>query len=257
MKVQDCYIYIKIGLAIRLLRNVKGSNSKELVDSSLSTLIEELEEGDFQVTLAAMQATNFKEMQRSIEGLQNDEDKIGDDLASKIRMELEIIEKVIFPESCIKKIYLLPNRRYNTEYLLDAPDKLLAKGVFQKLDAIAQHDIKSSCRCLLFGEATASAFHILRATESVLKQYYFHHRRKNRLNKPMWSNMVEQLRAKTRNKPPETLLNALDLIGSAYRNPTQHPETIYEIDGAQDLFGVCIDVIGKMSCELPFKKALN
>ena len=66
----------------------------------------------------------------------------------------------------------------------------------------------------------------------------------------MWANMVEQLKAKTRNKPPATLLNSLDLIRSAYRNPTQHPEATYEIDSSQDLFGVCLDVIGKMGSEL-------
>jgi hypothetical protein len=67
----------------------------------------------------------------------------------------------------------------------------------------------------------------------------------------MWGNMVTQLKAKTKNKPPATLLASLDLIRSAYRNPTQHPEALYDIDSAQDLFGVCIDVIGKMAGELP------
>ena len=91
---------------------------------------------------------------------------------------------------------------------------------------------------------------MLRATESVLKSYYFIHRKQNRLSKPMWANMVDQLKAKTKNKPPIILLNSLDLIRTAYRNPTQHPEATYEIDSAQDLFGVCLDVIGKMGLEL-------
>lgn len=66
----------------------------------------------------------------------------------------------------------------------------------------------------------------------------------------MWAAMVDQLKAKTRNKPPLTLLNSLDLIRAAYRNPTQHPEATYEIDSTQDLFGVCLDVIGKMGQEI-------
>jgi hypothetical protein len=40
------------------------------------------------------------------------------------------------------------------------------------------------------------------------------------------------------------------MIRTNYRNPTQHPEAIYTIDTAQDLFGVCIDVLGKMASEL-------
>ncbi|MDQ8037424.1 MAG: hypothetical protein REI12_08385, partial [Pedobacter sp.] len=104
--------------------------------------------------------------------------------------------------------------------------------------------------CILFGEATAAAFHILRATQSVLKSYYYIHRKQNRLANPMWANMIDQLRAKTKNKPPAALLSALDLIRTEYRNPTQHPHATYQIDSAQDLLGVCIDVIGKMAEEL-------
>ena len=88
------------------------------------------------------------------------------------------------------------------------------------------------------------------STESVLKTYYFHHRRQKRLLKPMWANMIEQLKAKTKNRPRTELLSSLEIIRTAYRNPTQHPEALYEIDGAQDLLGVCIDVIGKMTDEL-------
>jgi len=247
---QNCYNYIQIGLGIRLLRNVTEDNSKLFVLSSLETLKEQLEAGNFEVTIAAMNSVDFDGMEESLKDLESDTTVIGPKIAEAVSKELSTIENVVFAESSIKKIYVLPNRRFNTDYLLNKPEKLLADGVFEKLDEIARHDISSSCRCLLFGEATASAFHILRATESVLKHYYFHHKRQNRLSKPMWANMVDQLRAKTRNKPPETLLNALDLIRSAYRNPTQHPQATYEIDGAQDLFGVCLDVIGKMGSEL-------
>jgi len=247
---QDCYGYIQIGLAIRLLRNVGPDDQKKLILHSLNTLHEQLEDGNFAVTLAAMKSEDFFDMQSSLESIEEDDEKIGQSLAKKVRNELVKIETVVFPESSIKKTYVLPNRRFNTDYLLNHPEKLLAAGVFERLEEIARHDIGSACRCLLFGEATAAAFHILRATESVLKSYYFHHRKRDRLRKPMWGGMVDQLNAKTRNKPPTTLINSLDLIRSAYRNPTQHPEATYEIDSAQDLFGVCLDVIGKMGCEL-------
>ncbi|ENK1257675.1 hypothetical protein AB2066_004285 [Vibrio vulnificus] len=250
MEVQDCYTYVQLGLAIRMLRNQSTSNSKKATYDTLATLKNGLQAGNFPVTLALMSSSSFIHMENELKNADNPDEKLDDSLVKKVRKELTAIEDVVFAESSIKKIYILPNRRFNTEYLLDSPEKLFAEGTFEKLDDIAQHDIRSSCKCLLFGEPTASAFHILRATESVLKHYYYHHRRTNRLSKPMWANMVDQLRAKTRNKPPETLLNSLDLIRTAYRNPTQHPQATYQIDSAQDLFGVCLDVIGKMGSEL-------
>ncbi len=250
MIVQNGYAYIQIGLVLRLLRNVVATNTKAFVETSFDTLLEKLEEGNFQVTIAATIGDRFSEMQDAVKAVAKADDAIGEKVANAVRAEAAQLETVIFPESLIKKLYVLPNRRFNSDYLLNSPGALLGAGLFGKLELIAQQDVASAGRCLLFGEATASAFHILRATESVLKSYYFHHRKQKRLPRPMWGPMVDQLKAKTRNRPPNTLLSALDLIRTAYRNPTQHPEAQYEIIGAEDLFGVCLDAIGKMAAEL-------
>ena len=250
MLVQSSYVYVQIGLAIRALRNISEHETKQFAKSMLNTLRDKLVEGDFQVTLAYMGSDSTLKMLEVLNDLEDDYQKLGENLSSWIREESTKLETVIFPESAIKKIYVLPNRRFNSEYLLNSPQKLLKEGTFDKLHEIAKQDIVSACRCILFGEATAAAFHILRATESVLKSYYLIHKKQNRLVKPMWGPMLSELKAKTKNRPPDTLLNSLDLIRTAYRNPTQHPEAIYEIDSAQDLFGVCLDVIGKMGREL-------
>lgn len=128
--------------------------------------------------------------------------------------------------------------------------KLFKDKVFTKLSDLTRYDIGSSCRCLLFGEGTACAFHILRATEGVLKQYYFRHKKTKRLVNPMWGPMTAELRAKKTNKVPDVVLKSLDLVRSSYRNPTQHPDATYDIESAQDLMGVCIDLINKMALDL-------
>jgi len=249
MLAQDSYEYIKIGLALRLLRNVNHTNTASFVLKIESDLKQQLESANFSVSLASTTSTDYGSMISALKALQP-ENPIGSELTKTISAEFASLEAVVFAEALTKKIYVLPSRRFNTEFLLNHPDRLLKEGAFQKLDEIAKSDLSSACRCILFGEATAAAFHVLRATESVLKSYYFHHRRQNRLDRPMWGGMVDQLKSKTRNKPPAPLLASLDLIRTAYRNPTQHPEAIYQIDSAQDLFGVCLDVIGKMTDEL-------
>jgi len=52
----------------------------------------------------------------------------------------------------------------------------------------------------------------------------------------------------------KTLFDNLDNIRFNFRNPTQHPETIYDIELSQDLFSICIDVINRMVCYLENKK---
>jgi len=39
----------------------------------------------------------------------------------------------------------------------------------------------------------------------------------------------------------------LDHIRRSFRNPTQHPDKIYDIQEAQDLFGLCVDAVNRMS----------
>jgi hypothetical protein len=221
----------------------------ELIKKTIETFKTNLQLGGFEVSQASMKSQSHAKMAKALEELADDTN-LPVATVALVKEEATILENVVFAEAVTKKIYTLPARRFNTECLLLEPHKLLKQGTFQKLEEVAKSDFASSCRCILFGESTAAAFHILRCTESVLKSYYFHHRRQNRLPKPMWANMVDQLKVKTRNKPPAALLISLDLIRTAYRNPTQHPEALYEIDSAQDLFGVCIDVIGKMADEL-------
>ncbi|MBV6889203.1 hypothetical protein KWH47_16830 [Xanthomonas campestris pv. spermacoces] len=249
MLAQDSYEYIRIGLAIRLLRHITTKQSVRLVLDVERDLTAALGDANFVVSLAATESTSYAQLKNDLEQL-DVSSKVTDELCKKISEEIKDLENIVFAEAITKKVYVLPDRRFNTQFLLSKPERLLKVGVFEKLEEIARIDFSSACRCILFGEATAAAFHILRATESVLKSYYFHHRRQNRLTKPMWASMVDQLKAKKRNKPPVGLLSSLDLIRTQYRNPTNHPEALYQIDSAQDLFGVCLDVIGKMTTEL-------
>lgn len=249
---QNSYVYVRIGLCLRLLRNLAATTKPEHAKKEIGALMSNLQKAGFEVSLAATKSGAYSEMTKALDEAEPDK-PLPAALLATIRSQFESLETVVFPEATTKKLYMLPARRFNTDYLLSDPSKLLKRGAFEKLDFIAQTDFSSSCRCLLFGEATAAAFHILRATESVLKHYYYHHRKQNRLANPMWGPMVAQLRSKTRNRPSESLLTSLDLIRTAYRNPTQHPEATYEVDNAQDLFGVCIDAIGKMADELPAK----
>ena len=250
MQSKNCYGYIHIGLCLRLLIHADAKDKKELIEPHLNELKWLLENVSFEVSLTYTRAETFAKLEKSIKEIESASTEIGHEIKQNLSVELDILEKIVFAEANTKKVFSIPQRRFNSTYLLSNPEKLLKNGLFEKISDLAKSDISSAGRCLLFGESTAAAFHILRATEEVLKSYYLHHRKTKRLEKPMWGPMLNQLRAKKRNKPPVFLLNSLDLIREAYRNPTQHPSIIYEIDSAEDLIGVCLDSIGKMAYEL-------
>jgi hypothetical protein len=244
------YTYVVIGLHLRHIHATEHDEIPSDVLEAIGKLRARLDETEFVVSLSGMYL--FEEVEVKIRDL-GEAPYIGADIANQVRDVAMQLERIVFSEATTRSAYILPQRRFNSQYLLTCPEQLLRSGSFEKLSTIAQFDLASAGRCLLFGESTAAAFHILRATEDTLKAYYFYHRRKDRLIRPMWAQMITQLRAKKTNKPSQVLLDSLDLVRNSYRNPTQHPEAIYDIDQAQDLFGVCLDLISKMTAELTKK----
>src|SRR5258706_16076864 len=102
---------------------------------------------------------------------------------------------------------------------------------------IAKYDVEEAGKCIAFERPTAAAFHLLRGTESVLKDFYCTMIKQKRCQL-MWGPMVADLRKRPKTKKNIVLLDNLDNIRRSFRNPTQHPEKIYDIQEVQDLWGL-------------------
>ncbi|MES2780123.1 MAG: hypothetical protein V4651_09540 [Bacteroidota bacterium] len=243
MNTQTSYSFIFVGLLVRYLSNLKYDNKKKIT-VAFKEIKDALTKIDFKVSLGFLE--------HLVDRYNNEVVDESEDLppSTVFMMEVKSFESTIFAEGKTKLVHTMPSRRYNTEYLIQTPQLLLKKGAFENLSDIAKSDFTAACRCILYGEATAAAFHILRATEDTLKQFYKFHKKTKRLAKPMWGPMTTELRAKRTKKVSESVLSALDIVRINYRNPTQHPEATYDIESAQDLFGVCVDLINKMTLEI-------
>lgn len=155
------------------------------------------------------------------------------------------ITQTLSAESVGNLAYVITDKRLDVEKLIGNVRALFGQNVFEKLSEIAQFDFIEAGKCIAFELPTAAAFHILRATEEVLRNFYCHNVKRKRLHPLLWGPMTEDMRNRHKH-PPDILLNNLDNIRVSFRNPTQHPEKRYDIDEVQDLFGLCIDVINRM-----------
>lgn len=240
------YRYIHTGLLIRLLMHANTFSIKNIIDVS-KNLKRDLKDIDFRVATKGLMRLN-----EFISNLEENEDDftkiITEAQASALSKIMSGIEDMVFAEAQTKEIYILPETRFNIEHLMNNPEKLFSKDLFYKLTPIAIHDLAEGFQCIVHSRSTACAFHMLRGTEAVLKHYYFEKIKRNREKTPMWGNMVKQLQEKK--KKNEKLLQRLDYIRINYRNPTAHPDEIYSFDTAQDLLGLCIDVINGMGKEI-------
>lgn len=163
---------------------------------------------------------------------------------SELKKLMEHVRLTLFAEAGGNIAFIVTDKRIDVNKLLRNMPALFSPGVADSLPDIAQYDFGEAGRCIAFELPTSAAFHILRATESVLRHFYCCVVRQRRVEQ-MWGLMVTSLQAR-RNPPPTPLLDNLDNIRRSFRNPTQHPEKIYDIQEVQDLFSLCVDVVNRM-----------
>lgn len=193
--------------------------------------------------------TDLVKLQKRLSQLPQDSKLIGDD-AKKLREIIKVLRPTFTAEAQCQYIFTTSPKRIDLDKLLNNVPSLFALQVFESLSDISKTDFCEAGKCTAFERPTAAAFHLMRATEAVVRLYYKKYIRPAKADLT-WGQMTTALRQKTNSKKPNTdTLAHLDHIRTAFRNPTQHPEKIYSIDDVQDLFFLCIDATNRVVTEI-------
>ena len=251
MEQRTIYEYYAFGFNYGVLKEAINERSPTVrAKEFIRTLLQELDKLKLPVTSIVANPLNdiFEELKKS------KEEKLGNDLFKRTNDALEKIDAAMDAELQLKKVYVLTEKRYDLEKLLQHPDDLLGGDVFDHLSRHGAKDFRIACRQVALAQATSAAFHLMRSLEAEVKSLYFAFKKTNRLEKPMWGLMTQQLRAKKKPKPSAKLLDHLDGMRNHFRNPTQHPEAFYTMDEAQDLLNQTITAMNMIHAELPTPK---
>jgi hypothetical protein len=153
---------------------------------------------------------------------------------------------------------------YSTPDLIEQAEAVLPESTLRKISEDVKTEIRESGKCLVFDVPTAAGFHILRATEIVLHQYYLvvcSPKKKDRLRD--WGKYVSAFRELTEDTNTEENVRKhvkkvealLDQIREQDRNLIMHPRTVLTTDDALVLFDTAKSVIMKMAERLPVQNA--
>ncbi len=236
--------YIYFGTALRYLQDVEAGwkvHGEGYALENMDAFFEYLEE--FQLPVTQRAAYQLKQFRDGLKELPSDHILTAEE-ASKLKETMKTLRETLFAEADGNVAFIVTDKRIDVNKLLSDVRGLMAPEVFDALPDVAQHDFVEAGRCIAFELPTAGAFHSLRGTEGVLRHFYCCCVRRDRAQL-MWGPMVDSLRARRR-APPAPLLDNLDNIRRSFRNPTQHPEKIYDIQEVQDVFGLCVDVVNRM-----------
>ncbi len=220
------------------------------VVTNLEVFLEQLDVLGLPISAKAAKQEQLPELLKELKGTDSDA-VLTQAQADRLEERLGVVQKVLRAEASEKYAFVTSPKRWDVEHLLNSPASLFGDGVYRQLDAIAAFDFEEACKCIAFERSTAAVFHLMRGTEAVIRSFYCHTVKQKRLSvdKRMWGPMVEKLRARSK-PPPKALLDNLDSIRVNFRNPTQHPDEIHNIDRAQDLLGLVIPVVNEMVREM-------
>ncbi len=257
MRELNLHPYILLGDSIRFLRNVhegmpikrKVDPNDSSVDEHLTRIYNEMWVMDLPVTQEALQGELGDIGYEFYELPDGSDATLSGRQADSIHRGILLICDILKYESSQLRAYIITEKRLPIKRLLSEVRSLFGEDVFDVLPDMAQYDFRQAGRCIALEVPTAAAFHMLRGTESVLRSYY------SALVQPIagfinWSQLVAGLRGVSTDQPPRELLDNLDNIRVSFRNPTQHPEKVYDLDEAQDLFNLCVDAVNRMAKDL-------
>ena len=246
MQAVPVFKFWQFGTGVRYLQDARAGHrihGTSHVLQNIAHLLRQLEELSLRVSARA--ADNLRELEAQLQATPNDA-KLTESQATKLRECITQLRLTLRAELQGINAYTLSPKRIDVEKLTNDIPALLAPGVFAALTDVAQFDLTEAGKCIAFERPTAGAFHLLRATEEVLRRYYCYFVRRNRVDPLLWFPMVQALTQHRLAKRNEALNRNLDNIRLSFRNPTQHPDKIYDIQEVQDLFGLCVDVINRM-----------
>lgn len=176
--------------------------------------------------------------------------EIGWAQAHAVTNALTEFEGAVRAELAVADAYFVTRKGgYDTSALIGSPEVLFPIDLGRKVsDAIP--DVREAAKCLAFELPTASGFHLLRATESVMRRYWAavtggKPQPKNR-NLGACLGRMKELKVGS-----PKVLAVLEQIKDLHRNPLMHPEEILSLDDAIGLFGIVQSAITAMLKEIP------
>ncbi|MFC4621782.1 hypothetical protein ACFO3A_06085 [Comamonas nitrativorans] len=246
MQSVTLYRYWQFGTGFRYLQDAKEGYSihgSAVVIGNIEALLKKLEDLNLYVTIRA--AANLRSLLKDLKATPGDS-KLDAAQARKLSSTVRALRQTLEAELKGVNAYVVSPKRIEVERLVSDPASLFAPDVFNSLSELARFDIAEAAKCIAFERPTAAAFHLMRATEEALRNYYCHFVKRDRLSVMMWGPMVQALQKHRRAKQYDVLNKNLDNVRTSFRNPTQHPDKVYDIHEVQDLWGLCVEVINRM-----------
>lgn len=247
METNEIYTYILYGTCIRFLQDrIEGNyiNGDGYVLNNIDMFLHSTDKIGLRVTSRA--ANSLRTFREKLSQFKGKEDGLTSEHAKDLKQIMNDLRQTLDAEAHLFSTYVVTPKIIDVNRLLDDVPSLFRPNIFKSVPVIAQSDFTAAGKCIAYELPTSAAFHILRGTESVLREFYCSFVKRGRLPILLWGPMLQSLKQHWKAKRYIALYSHLDNIRYEERNPTLHPEKNLDIHEAQDLWAICTEVINRM-----------
>ncbi len=190
---------------------------------------------------------SWQDVTKKLQSLPSPEEPIGW-AAHGVRTAAVKFETVLSAELANSDTYWIsPKGTHKTSMLMSSAHSELPASIVNEIPEAAK-DFDEAGRCLLFDSSTAAGFHLLRATEAVIRGYYkLLTGIEPKVKFRNWGAYIKEFRKKS---AQPKIIGFLDHIREHYRNPILHPEENLTPEEAQVLYGVCVSAMVMLAEEM-------
>jgi len=174
----------------------------------------------------------------------NHEEGINFWLITEVREAAKEFETVLRNECQLMDTYFISKKGvYSTKDLVDSAHHQIPESSRSHLSDQSKLDFDQAGKCIALDVPTAAAFHLLRGTEVLVREYYELIVPGPKRAPAKMRNWGVYIKLMKQNHGDADLLSLLDHMRAAYRNPVTHPEENYTDERAQVLFGLCVSAV--------------
>jgi hypothetical protein len=175
---------------------------------------------------------------------------------TEIQAAVTEFETVLRTECQMMDTYFISKKgAYSTKDLVENAHYQVPQPSRGNLPQTTRDDFDQAGKCIAFDVPTAAAFHLLRGTEAVIREYYDLVVPGNKKAAPHMRSWGVYIRLMKKYKAESTIMGLLTMIKDVYRNPVIHPEEIYTDERIQVLFGLCVSAVVMLEGEIQKLKA--
>jgi len=175
--------------------------------------------------------------------------KLGEERVKSLIAKRTEFETIFEHESRDIDVYAVtPKGIYSTPALIERAENALPADIKSRLSVETVYDIQQAGRCLAFNIPTAAGFHILKAVESMIREYHVKLTGKQIAAKSRnWGAYIRDLNTHGADTRVTTYLSH---IKDFYRNPIVHPEVTLTSEQALSLFSAAVSAIVQLDAAI-------